>query len=219
MYRNYLKSTIGRKQVVGVMGLALSLFVFVHMLGNMFLFVSPEAYNKYGHALMSNPLIYFLEAGLVFVFIAHLVLALRLAWQNHKARPEKYKVQSHGEKKTTFVQKTMWHQGVIVLVFIVLHLITFKYGEVYFITYDGIEMRDLFRLIKEVFQSPVYVGWYVLSLTVLMFHLGHGFSSALKTLGLNRPNHIVLADKLGRAYAVLVGLGFIVQPVYIFFYY
>lgn len=71
---NYFSSTIGRKQMVGVAGLGLSLFVLTHMAGNLFMFIGPEAYNKYAHALTSNPLIYIAEGGLISIFLLHLVV-------------------------------------------------------------------------------------------------------------------------------------------------
>jgi succinate dehydrogenase / fumarate reductase cytochrome b subunit len=68
----WLGSSVGRKQLIGVSGLGLSLFVLIHMAGNMLILASPEAYNKYSHALVTNPLIYAAEVGLVLLFLAHL---------------------------------------------------------------------------------------------------------------------------------------------------
>ena len=69
-FGKYFNSTIGRKQVMGLTGLGLSLFVLTHMLGNLLMFVGPDAYNMYGHKLTSNPAIYLAEAGLLFFFFA-----------------------------------------------------------------------------------------------------------------------------------------------------
>jgi len=215
---SFFESAIGRKKVVGFTGLGLSLFAFTHMLGNLLIFVGPEAYNKYGHALTSNKLIYAAEAGLVLIFLLHFALALFLTFKNHQARPEKYAVTAKGLKKTNFASKTMWHQGIILLVFIVLHLITFKYGTVYMTEYDGESIRDLYRLIVEVFQSPIKVGLYVFSLLVLGYHLSHGVSSAFRSLGLSHPKYLAKIEKGACAFAALVSLGFISQPIYIFFF-
>ena len=211
-------STIGRKQVVGLMGLGLSLFVLGHMMGNLLIFVSPQVYNQYGHALVSNKFIYFIEAGLLGVFLIHLILALILTKRNSETRPQKYQVGSSGEKGTSFVTKTMWHQGIIILVFVVYHLITFKFGEEYVINYGSGSIRDLFRLMVEVFKNPFYVVWYVFCLLILGMHLGHGVSSTLQTLGFHHPKYTPIVEKIGHVYAVIVCVGFISTPVYIFFF-
>lgn len=216
---SYFASTIGRKQLVGVTGLGLSLFVFSHVIGNLLILVSPEAYNKYSHALISNPLIYIAEAGLLGIFILHLGLALKLTLESKLARPQKYAVASSTDKKTDFVSKTMAHQGIIILVFVIFHLITFKFGTIYNVTYDGVEMRDLHRLVIEVFQQPGYVVGYIFCLFVLMMHLSHGVSSAFQTIGLNHPSHKTKVEMIGKAFAAFVGVGFIVQPLYVFLLY
>ena len=212
------QSTIGRKQMVGLAGLGLSLFVLGHMMGNLLVFVSPQAYNEYGHALVSNKLIYVIEAGLLGIFLIHLILASILTKRNSQARPHKYKVKSTGQKGTNFLTKTMWHQGVIILVFVVYHLITFKWGTHYVVDYGSGPIRDLFRLMVEVFKSPFYVMWYVFCLLILGMHLGHGVSSTLQTLGLHHPRYLPIVERAGRAYASLVCIGFMATPLYIFFF-
>ena len=212
----FVCSTIGRKQLVGLTGLGLSGFVLAHMLGNLLIFISPNAYNMYGHKLTSNPLIYVAEAGLVAMFLLHLGLAIKLSIENKLARPDAYKMSSTGEKATNWVQKTMWHQGVIILVFLVLHLITFKYGNYYETTVGGESIRDLYKLMEEVFQQPLYVAGYFAALMVLSFHLSHGVSSAIRSLGFNHPSYDPCIRKTGLAYAAIVAAGFISQPLYIF---
>jgi succinate dehydrogenase / fumarate reductase cytochrome b subunit len=213
------KSTIGSKALVGVTGLGLSLFVLAHMAGNLLMFVSPKAYNLYGHALVSNPLIYLAEAGLVVLFVVHLVKALLLTWNNHSSRPQKYAVVGQGDKATSTTTKTMWMQGLVILVFVILHLITFKYGNYYEVTYDGLVVRDLHRLIVEVFQQPMYVFGYILALLALGFHLCHGVGSAFQTIGLNHPQYTPIIKKISLAYGLIVAGGFISQPLYVFLIY
>ncbi len=217
---SYFCSTIGRKQIVGVTGLGLSLFVLLHMAGNLLIFLGPEAYNTYGHKMVTNPLLLIAEAGLVVMFLAHVTLALKLSIENKMARPESYAVSSNGEKATSLVQKTMWHQGIVIGVFAIYHLLTFKYGTYYeYVASDGEKMRDLHKLIVEVFQQPVYVVGYVLCLLVLGAHLSHGFHSAFRTLGFNHPKYDCTMCLIGKLYAFVVAAGFISQPIYVFFVY
>lgn len=216
---SFCSSTIGRKQLVGLSGLFLTLFVLGHVTGNLLVFVGAEAYNKYGHALVSNPAIYLVEAVLLLMLLFHFYTAIKLTLENAAAKGSRYAVNSKTIKGTPLVTKTMHHQGMIILVFIVLHLLTFKFGDIYKVTYDGVEIRDLFRLMVEVFQNPAYVVGYIFSMIVLMFHLSHGVSSALQTLGFNHPRYTSIINKIGWGVALYVSLGFIVQPLYLYFIY
>ncbi len=205
-------STVGKKFLVAITGLLLSGFLLSHMAGNLLLFVSAEAYNKYSHALVSNPLIYLAEAGLLAFFLLHMGLAIWLCLENRAARDTRYLV-SPQNKGTTFAAKSMIYTGLLVLAFLVLHLITFKFGAYYSVTYNGIEMRDIYRLVNEEFQKPLYTGWYLFSLVILGLHLSHGLSGAVQSLGLGSS----LNCKLKRAtmgIVVILILGFMSQPIF-----
>jgi succinate dehydrogenase / fumarate reductase cytochrome b subunit len=212
---SWLSSTIGRRQIIGVTGLGLSGFVLLHMLGNMLILVSPRVYNEYSHKLVSNPLLIVAEVGLVVMFLGHILLALGLAVSNWKARDTRYAMSASGEKRTTLIQKSLWAQGLLILVFVILHLITFKYGTVYTVTYDGVEMRDLHRLVLEVFAQPGYSVWYIAAVFVLGLHLSHGFGSSFQTLGIHHPRYQTGIRCLSILYAVIVTVGFISQPVFV----
>lgn len=215
---NFFSSTIGKKQMVGVAGLGLSLFVLTHMAGNLLMFIGPEAYNKYAHALTSNPLIYIIEAGLMAVFLVHLVVALGLVLKNKIAKGSTYAV---APKKNTssFAARTMQFQGVVIIAFLIWHLITFKYGTYYAVTYDGVEMRDLFKLMVECFGQPLYVAAYFGVVVLLGLHLGHGLASSFQTLGLNGEKYDCKIKCIGKAYAALVTTGFLLPPFYIYLVY
>lgn len=215
----WICSTIGQKQVIGLTGLGLCGFVLMHMAGNMLILVGPQAYNEYSHALISNPLIYAAEAGLVVMFLAHLAIASIMSVANWRARDSSYAVSPHGDKGTSLIKRTLWFQGLLILVFVILHLITFKYGTHYTADYGKGEVRDLHKLIIDVFHQPLYVVWYTVALVTLLFHLSHGLASSLQTFGLYHPRFQCGIKIAGWAYALVVGLGFIVQPLYVFFIY
>lgn len=214
----FFNTSIGKKVLMGATGLGLSLFVLMHMLGNLALFVSAEAYNKYSHALVSNPVIYLAEAGLLGIFVFHLISGIRLTLQNKKARGSRYAMWTQGEKAVSHASRTMIHTGILVFIFAVYHLITFKFGPHYDVTYDGVTMRDLHRLVVEVFQSPAYVFGYIIALLALGHHLSHGVKSAFQSLGLNHPKYNCLISSIGWGFALLVTLGFISQPLYVYFF-
>ena len=98
-----------------------------------------------------------------------------------------------------------------------LHLFTFKYGTHYTTTIAGVEMRDLHRLVIEIFEDPIYVGWYAVALVAVGFHLSHGFYSAFASLGIYHPRYSPWLNRLGYVYAIVVAGGFLSQPLYVFF--
>lgn len=214
----WLQSTIGRKQLIGLTGLGLSVFVLVHMIGNMLILAGPQAYNEYAHALVSNPAIYLAEGGLVAMFLIHMVLALRITWMNWMARDSRYAVLPNGPKATDWSQRSLWAQGLLIAVFVILHLITFKYGQHYTADYGKGEIRDLHRLVIEVFEEPTYVAWYVFALLVLGVHLKHGVASSLQTFGVYHPRYRCSFKVISWLYALIVSLGFISQPIYVYFF-
>ena len=210
-------STVGKKYIMGITGLIWTGFVLGHMAGNLLILVDPKLYNLYGHAIVSNlPLLYGSETVLVLALLVHVFTAIRLTAQNNAARDQSYYMGTNGEKAVTFASRTMIFTGSIILVFFIYHIITFKYGAWYTVTYDGVEMRDLHRLVLEVFQQPVYVIGYLLSMIVLGLHLSHGVSSMFKSWGFNHPKYTPLLEKFGYVYAVIVAAGFISQPIYAF---
>ncbi len=78
-------------------------------------------------------------------------------------------------------------------------------------------MRDLYRLIIEVFKQPGYVFWYLVSLILLGFHLSHGVGSIFQSFGLKNQKSTPLINKISLAYAIIVALGFLSQPFYVYF--
>ncbi|HEX7674430.1 MAG TPA: succinate dehydrogenase cytochrome b subunit [Bdellovibrio sp.] len=213
----FLGSTVGKKYLMGITGLIWAGFVLVHMAGNLLIFVSNDAYNAYGHAITSGNIVYVAEVILVLALIAHVSLAINLTVNNREAKAQKYAVAAKGKKRVTLASRTMAIQGSLILVFIILHLITFKYGTVYTTNVHGTEMRDLAKLMVEVFAQPGYVVWYVICLILLGFHLKHGVGSSFQSLGLMEGTYRETWRKLSIAYGIIVALGFIAQPLYIFF--
>lgn len=211
-------STIGRKQLVAIGGLGFALFLFTHMAANMLILFDPKAYNIYSHKLISNPLIYVAELGLLALFVGHMVFALILTMKNYCARDKKYAVSPRGKARASARSKTLWFQGLIILVFVILHLITFKFGTYYDVTYDGETMRDLHRLVIEVFQSPTYVVWYLICLVLLLAHLSYGVSSVFQTFGFYSEKNTPIIKAVGWIYSIVVVAGFISQPIYVYFF-
>ncbi|MFQ5569707.1 MAG: succinate dehydrogenase cytochrome b subunit [Rhodothermales bacterium] len=221
-----LRSPVGKKVLTGITGLGLTVFVLEHMLGNLSYFSSdPHAYNTYADFLMSlGPLLYAIEVGLLAFFIIHIVMGVNVQVQKKKARPVGYKkYQSVGKPSMqSLSSRTMAMTGGILLLFLILHLISFKYGpgieEGYVVTVEGSEIRDLKRLLEEKFQNPFYAFGYPAVMLLLGFHLRHGVWSALQSLGATNPKLTPVIYTLGGLLGALIALGFLVLPLWIYFF-
>ena len=212
-------SSIGSKFLIAFTGLALLIFLVAHLAGNLLFIAGPEAFNEYGHKLISNPLIYIAEMGLLGVFILHIVQTVGLVARSYSARPQGYAKKKWAKSKNPASRKslassTMILTGTITLLFVVSHLLTFKFGAHYDSDVAGV--RDLYRLQAEVFSNPFYVTFYIVAMGVILFHLWHGVSSAMQSFGVSSPTWTPRILLIGRGLAVLLGVGFAILPVYTF---
>ncbi len=214
----YLGSYIGQKQLMAVTGLAWCLFVLVHMTGNLLYLKSAEAYNAYSNGITSNHLLlYVAEAGLAFTLITHIFFAINVTIANRRARPIGYAVKPHGKKGgVNIASRTLALSGALIFVFVILHLNTFKYGPEYSFPYNGGEIRDLHRLMTEIFHSTGYFAWYMIALAVLGAHLSHALWSSLQTLGLVKGGREKKVYCVSVLFGVIVAVGFMVNPLYIY---
>ncbi len=225
--------SIGKKMIMGLTGLFLIIFLVEHLIGNLLLLSGPVAFNGYAEFMGSNPLIraseFILFGGLIF----HIVDGLMLKMQNVKARPVGYAVSS-GSKNASWFSKNMAVTGTILLIFLILHLISFflkaRFGvDVNFgvdpKNYSGDWVIDpqwgvgpehefsMWHKAAWLFSIPWYSVIYIIAMIVVMMHLLHGFQSAFQTMGLNHPKYTPLIKAIGYGYAVLVPAGFCVIPI------
>lgn len=212
-------SSIGSKFLIAITGLFLLIFLIAHLAGNLLFIAGPDAFNEYSHSLVSNPLVYVAELGLLGIFALHIIKAVALVAGSYAARPQRYAKRTWAKAKNDRSRKsvsssTMIVTGTITLLFVVTHLATFKFGA-YYETAEGI--RDLYRLQLAVFSNPGYVAFYLVAMGVIVFHLWHGVSSAMQSFGINSPTWSPRLQLLGRGLAVIIGLGFALLPVFTFF--
>jgi len=216
-----VRSSVTKKIITGVTGLGLFIFVIFHLLGNLLIFKEdPGAFNEYSHTLVSLGWILIgLELGLLVFFLFHIFYGLSVRWTGKQARSVGYyKLESGGKpSRKNLASTTMAITGVIILVFTVLHLRTFKFGPHYTTVVNGVEMRDLHRLVLEVFQNPGYVIWYVIAMVVLGFHLSYGFWSAFQSLGVYHPRLTPVLYAMGYILAIAIAAGYIAIPAWIYF--
>ena len=211
-------SLITTKLVIGTTGVLLFLYLILHIIGNALVFFGPDIFNTYSYKLISNPLVAPVEIGLLVVFLIHIVKAVTMTVRNQAARPAKYakKARAGGTSQKSLASSTMILTGIALLIFIPIHVWMFKYGAEY--QYGTSEMRDLYRLERENFSSPLAVGLYVLAMIFVGMHLWHGVASSFQSLGIAGPRFTPLIRKVGKVSAVIIAGGFIVIAVWVFLY-
>ncbi len=220
-----LWSTLGKKVLMAVTGIAMVGFLIGHLAGNFLLLTGdPDPYNAYSDFLIGLGWgLIVIELVLVAFFLVHVAAAVSVTRANRASRPGRYqRYRSAGEpSKQNVASRTMIWTGVVLFVFTVLHLYTFKYGpgeaEGYVSVIDGEQVRDLYRLVIEVFSNPWYVLWYVAAMAFMGFHLRHGFWSGFQSLGLHHPQYTRLIQVAGILLAIVLGVGFLLIPVWIYF--
>ena len=214
----YLSSSIGKKQLMAITGLLLSGFLIAHLLGNFLLMAGADAFNLYAYKLTSTPLIYIAEAGLVAIFLGHLGLAMKLTQENKAARgPQGYYMKTKTGKGSTLASSTMIYSGIIIGIFLVTHLMHFKFGSYYETKVNGVVMRDLYRTVIEFFQNPLFVAWYVAAMILLGLHLSHGVQSAFQSFGLRHHVYTPIIKKASLTFSLLVAAGFAALSIWAHF--
>ena len=208
-------SSIGRKVVMSVTGLALILFLTFHMAMNLVAIFSADAYNMICAFLGANWYALIATAGLGFLVVVHIVYAFWLTMQNRAARgSERYAVNAT-PKGVEWASQNMLVLGIVVLLGLGLHLFNFwakmQLPEVLHmmgihadVTYATAGVHH----IVNTFSCPVYSILYLVWLAALWFHLTHGFWSALHTLGWNNKIWFERWRVIGNIYSTLVVLGF-----------
>ena len=206
---------------MGITGLALCVYIVIHLIGNLAL-LNPDKdpFNKYAHFLQSiGTALYVIEFILAAVFLIHFFYAIFVKIECWRARPKRYSVvknAGHTSKKTFFSTTMIW-TGLVIIIFTVLHIIHFKYGEVImYTTKDGMEIRDLYTLVYTFFSNIWNVIFYAVVMILLGFHVSHGLWSAFQSLGISGDRFTKMAYQFGYVFAVVMGLGFLVLPVWIF---
>ncbi len=215
-------SSIASKLWMAATGLFLCLFLVVHLFGNLQLFLPrPQGqlqFNFYSQLLSSNPLIKI--AGLVTYasILAHAILSLVITRRNRGARSKSYACHKP-QASSSWYSRNMGILGVLVLVFLVVHMKTFWYtyqwGEV---GLDANGHKDLYAVVLAAFSREWYVALYVVAMAAMGYHLLHGFESAFRTFGLQPRRFERLAGRLGAAFAVGTSALFAVIPIYAYLF-
>lgn len=213
-------SSLGRKYLMAVSGLALFGFVVAHLIGNLQVFLGPEQINAYGHFLQSKPeLVWTARIGLLVMVAVHIWTALRLAAENRAARPQGY-----AETKlpgASYAARTMLVSGLVILTFIVYHLLHFTVqvkgvnltGVDFAALQDGQRRHDVYNMMITGFSQPVVALFYVGSMALLSLHLSHGVASMFQSLGWKNKKYGRWIDRFALLAAGFLIVGYSSIPI------
>lgn len=219
-----LTSQVGRKILTGITGVVLVVFIIAHLSGNLSLLSSDSLpFNTYAKFLHSfGTLVYIAEIALGALILLHAYIGITIAFRKRKARAVGYQVYNTkgGPSRQSLSSRTMVVTGIVLLVFLVIHIVQFRFGagihEGYAVTIKGDESRDLYRLVNETFQNLGWVIFYVAVMLLLAFHLRHGIWSALQSLGAMKPRYSRTIYSIAFILGALLAIGFLILPVYIY---
>lgn len=210
-----LNSSIGKKFIMATTGILLVLFLVVHLLNNLLLFLGPEIFNENVARLEAiKPLVRVIEIVLALIFIFHIYNAIKLYFENKKANPQKYAVDA-SSKNSTFYSRYMTVTGIIILVFLVMHLGTF-WRSYNFGAHPTDGSHPYYAIIQEAFANPFIAIFYIIAMLVLGSHLNHAVQSSFQTFGWESKKFTPLIKKLSTIIAIVMTIGFASIPV--FFY-
>jgi len=204
----FLGSSIGKKVVMAVTGLALFGFVVAHMLGNLQVYLGPAALNTYAETLRHYPaLLWAARIGLLVAVGLHIWAAYTLTRMNRAARPAGYREKEHRE--STYASRTMRWSGVLLALFIVYHLMHMTWGNAHPDFIHG----DVYHNFIVGFRQALVTVVYVVAMLFLGLHLYHGVWSLMQTLGLSHPRYNHLRHAFATLVTVAVVAGNIAMPV------
>ena len=181
-------------------GLFFCLFLATHLMGNLTIYGGKAMFNAYSEHLHAfGPIINLIELVLLFFAVLHISFAAVLFFQNWRARPVRYQVKKNAGGRT-LSSTLMPYTGLYLLIYVIVHLITFHFAD-----RSG---RTLYQLVTDVFSRPEYVVFYTFSMVVAALHVKHGFWSAFQTIGADHPKYMPLVQAVGWIFSLLVGVGF-----------
>jgi succinate dehydrogenase / fumarate reductase, cytochrome b subunit len=216
---NLYRSSIGKKVIMAVTGLIGIGYVVMHMYGNLKAFLGRDYFNTYAEGLRELGAPIFGHAHLLWiarlVLLAAVVLHVWAAWSLYQdaeqARSTKYA--KHVKLQANSAALYMRVGGVVLLVFIIIHLMHITWG-VPFVHPDFV-WDDAYHNVVVGFQSYAYLPaiFYLIAMIALGFHMYHGTWSMFQTLGLNNHNYTQPLRLLSLLLAIVVAGGFALVPL------
>jgi succinate dehydrogenase / fumarate reductase cytochrome b subunit len=211
-------SSITKKIIMSLMGLFLLTFLLVHLTLNSFLLFDKELFNEGAHFMGTNPFIQVFQWVLFAGFAIHIIYGIILQIQNWMSRPTGYKKRAFMEQSP--FSKYMIYTGLLIFIFLAIHLTNFFFVKMGWVGNGLPEVggkEDMGQLVIDLFHNGGYVTLYVVLFLLMGFHLDHALQSAFQTLGLNHKTYWGFIKGLSRVYAIVVTLGFVIIPLFLYF--
>ena len=224
-FRQMFTSSIGQKIVMALTGLFLISFLVIHLGLNATIWANDNGkmFNAGAHFMGSMLVIRMMEIVLFAGIFAHIAQGLLLMKNNNSKRSVGYAVE-YGNRGSKWYSRSMGLLGTLLLLFLIMHIYHFwvpsRLGGMWSIRpleevdySNGALYHNLYLEMLSIFQSPIVVGLYVLGSISLAYHLMHGFESAFRTIGLHNNRYIAAVRISGRAFSLIVGIGFALMPI------
>ena len=220
IFKNLFASSLGKKYLMAITGAAMFLFVIAHLIGNLQIFLGPEAINRYGHFLQSNmEIVWSARIGLLLMILVHIWAAVKLTAENRAARPIPY---HHYEVvAASYASRTMMMSGLIIFFFIIYHLLHFtvqmkeiNFRGVDFATlHDPQNRHDVYGMMVLGFSNVWVSLFYMIAMGLLSLHLSHGVRSMFQSLGWKKRGYAPGIHGFATGMAIFIFLGYISIPL------
>jgi len=211
----FFASTVGKKIVMAVSGLIMVGYVILHMAGNLQIFDGAARLNTYSAFLHgpANEALWIIRVVLIVALIAHVVSAYQLTMIDRAARPVPYVKREM--QVATVASRSMRIGGVLLLLFIVLHVLHFTT-----LTLQPVPLveGDVYANVVASFRIWWVTLFYVIAMIALGFHLYHGAWSSVRTLGFERGLLDPFRRPVAIALAIIIWAGFTLVPVAVYFH-
>lgn len=207
---SFLGTTVGRKIVVAATGVLLVGFVFLHMIGNLQLYLGPDAINRYAvllRTMLHGAGIWVFRAVMLTAIGLHVWAATTLTLESWAARPQGYRLWR--AKDSTYASRTIRWGGVMLALFVTYHILHFTVGSAHPDFREGDVYHNVVAGFRVWYASAVYIA----AMIMLGLHLDHGIWSLCQTLGLQHPRYKRLVRGFSRAFAILIVVGNVSFPI------
>jgi len=216
-----LKSSLGKKFAMAATGALLFLFVVGHLVGNLQIFLGPEAINRYGHFLQSNvELLWPVRICLLAIVVLHIWSAAQVSRENKAARPVGY-AGDPAAPAASYASRTMLMSGLILAAFIIYHLLHYTVrvkainltGNDFLSLHDEKGRRDVYAMMVLGFRQPLVSGFYIIAMALLCMHLSHGVNAMFQSLGIKTGFCPCLPKCLAKWGSILIFIGYVSIPL------
>lgn len=216
-------STFAVKIAMAITGFIFVAFVFVHLIGNLKVFQGAEAFNSYaawlrevGYPLIPHSgVLWALRVILVASLLVHVGAAAVLELRGRRARGK------HRRRGATtfaaFGARTMVLTGVVIAVFVIVHLLDLTIGT--FLASADFQPPaadgtvSAYENLVASFQRPLMGIFYAAAMIAVALHILHGWRTMVQDFGMTGPRLRAIWITVGALIALAVLIGNALIPI------